>query len=196
MNVQINALNRPSHEPLLLLKQQLASFPIDAKVSMLVDSSHILDAVEAMVKAYDYNIDVDKESEHLYRILVTKSHVYDGMLHEKQLSDAVYVLGKDFLGDGDVGLGKILIKSYLYALVQAQVLPRVVVLLNSGVKLACGDANTIDDLKYLVANGVKVMSCGTCLNFYELESSLEVGIRTDMYHIVEEINTAKKVVSI
>lgn len=196
MNVQINAVNRPSHEPLLLLKQQLVLTPIDAKVSLLVDSSHLLDAVEAMAKTYDYNIDVEQENEHLYRILITKNHAYEGLLHEKQLSDSVVVFAKDFLGDGDLALGKILIKSYLYALCQSDTLPKAVIMLNAGVKLACADANTIDDLQYLVANGVKVMSCGTCLNFYGLESSLNVGIRTDMFHIVQEMNNAGKVVSL
>ena len=44
------------------------------------------------------------------------------------------------------------------------------------------------------AQGVQVLACGTCLNYYGLTEQLAVGSVTNMYAIVEELNAAGKVI--
>lgn len=50
-------------------------------------------------------------------------------------------------------------------------------------------------LEQLQEQGVEILACGTCLNFYELTASLKVGRITDMYEIMRTVNNAAKVVS-
>ena len=45
-----------------------------------------------------------------------------------------------------------------------------------------------------MAAGVKVMTCGTCLDFYGLKEKLRVGVVSNMYDIAEAQLTAAKVV--
>ena len=41
---------------------------------------------------------------------------------------------------------------------------------------------------------MEVLSCGTCLDFFELKEDLQVGGVTNMYTIVEALNGAGKTI--
>ena len=53
---------------------------------------------------------------------------------------------------------------------------------------------SLEDLKNLEAQGVEILTCGTCLNFYGLTDQLAVGGVTNMYAIVEKLAGAGRVV--
>ena len=44
------------------------------------------------------------------------------------------------------------------------------------------------------AQGVQILACGTCLNYYGLTEQLAVGSVTNMYAIAEAMNGADKVI--
>ena len=44
------------------------------------------------------------------------------------------------------------------------------------------------------AQGVEILTCGTCLNYYGLTEKLAVGGVTNMYTIVEKLASAGKVI--
>ena len=44
------------------------------------------------------------------------------------------------------------------------------------------------------AQGVEILTCGTCLNFYGLTDKLAVGGVTNRYTIVEKLASAGKVI--
>jgi hypothetical protein len=46
---------------------------------------------------------------------------------------------------------------------------------NTGVKLAASDSPVLDDLKALEQKGVKLLLCGTCVNFFELGGKTGAG---------------------
>ena len=56
---------------------------------------------------------------------------------------------------------------------------------NGGAKLTCEGSESLEDLKELKSRGVKIFTCGTCLNYYELSDKLAVGEVTNMYDIAE-----------
>ena len=98
------------------------------------------------------------------------------------------------MGNGDDQLGRTLMKGFLYAVSQLEQLPKTILLYNGGVKLAVEGAVSVEDLKSMEAQGVQVLACGTCLNYYGLTEQLAVGSVTNMYAIVEELNAAGKVI--
>ena len=55
-------------------------------------------------------------------------------------------------------------------------------------------SNQIEDLKTLQAQGVEILSCGTCLNYYDLTEKLQVGDVTNMYFILEKMAQADKII--
>ena len=85
-------------------------------------------------------------------------------------------------------------KGFLYALSQLPQLPRTILFYNGGAHLTCRGSESLEDLKHLEAQGVEILTCGTCLNHYGLTEDLEVGGVTNMYTIVEKLAGAGKVV--
>ena len=73
-------------------------------------------------------------------------------------------------------------------------LPQTVLLFNSGAYLSSEGSDSVEDLKSLEAQGVEVVTCGTCLNHYGLTEKLAVGSVTNMYVIAQTMAEADLVV--
>jgi selenium metabolism protein YedF len=108
----------------------------------------------------------------------------------------VILITSDKFGTGDDKLGIALMKSYLFALTEADIKPDKIFFVNSGVKLVCESTEVLDSVKALVDAGVEVASCGTCLDFYSLKDKLLIGEVTNMYAIVESTNKASNTIKI
>ncbi len=106
----------------------------------------------------------------------------------------VYAFGTNVMGSGNDELGATLMKGFIYAVSQLEELPKTMLFYNGGVKLTTEGSASLEDLKSLQAQGVEILSCGTCLNFYGLSEKLAVGEVTNMYTIVEKLNGASHIV--
>ncbi len=102
----------------------------------------------------------------------------------------VVLLASDKIGEGDPELGGILMRSFLYTLGALEPLPETLILLNAGVKLAVEGSPVLEDLRTLEGEGVQILACGTCLDFYELTEKLAVGTVSNMYVIAETLLAA------
>jgi len=108
----------------------------------------------------------------------------------------VVVVGSDKLGEGDGRLGRTLMKGFLYALLEQDELPTAILFYNAGAKLTTEDSESLGDLRTLAERGVEILTCGTCLNHYELTDKLAVGSITNMYTICEKQMTAGRLVKL
>ena len=108
--------------------------------------------------------------------------------------DTVIAIASECMGNGDDQLGATLMKGFIYAVSQQEELPSAMLFYNSGAKLTAEGAVTVEDLKNLEAQGVEILTCGTCLNFYGLTEKLAVGGVTNMYTIVEKLAGAAKII--
>ena len=77
---------------------------------------------------------------------------------------------------------------------QLDTLPKTMLFYNGGATLTTEDSDSLEDLKTMEEQGVEILSCGTCLNFYGLTDKLKVGNVTNMYDIVESMAKADKVI--
>jgi len=55
-------------------------------------------------------------------------------------------------------------------------------------------SEVINDLKELEKIGVEIISCGTCLDYYNLKEKLQVGSVGNMYTIAEKMSKNRAVV--
>ncbi len=108
--------------------------------------------------------------------------------------NTVVAIGSAAMGGGDDELGKTLMKGFIYALSQLEELPGTIIFYNSGAFIPVEGAVSVEDLKSMEAQGVNIMTCGTCLNYYGLTEKLAVGQIANMYSIVEKLNGAAKVI--
>ncbi|HHT50702.1 MAG TPA: sulfurtransferase-like selenium metabolism protein YedF [Eubacteriaceae bacterium] len=102
----------------------------------------------------------------------------------------VILIGNDKMGVGEEELGNILIKGYLYALTEVEPRPNKLIFVNNGVKLNCKGSDSIESIQRLEDLGVEILTCGTCLDYYDLKKDLQVGSISNMYTIVEALNQA------
>ena len=106
----------------------------------------------------------------------------------------VVQISADHMGEGAEKLGKNLMKGFIYALSQQDVLPNKILFYNGGVHLTTKGSDSLEDLKQLVAEGVEIYSCGACLDFYGLKDKLVVGEISNMYAIVEMLEGADLII--
>lgn len=140
----------------------------------------------------------------LYNIEEKEGHFYIKINKNESIDNAQVSIGRgltivitsDKLGNGEDTLGELLMKSYLFALSESDSIPEYLIFLNSGVKLSTGGSESIESLKKLKEKGTYIISCGTCLDFYNLKDNLVVGEVGNMYTIVEKMNTSTNTIKL
>lgn len=96
---------------------------------------------------------------------------------------ATVLIASDRLGTGADELGALLLKGLIYTLAEADVAPKRIIFMNSGVKVSTEGSASLPDLARLYGKGVEILSCGTCLDYYGLKEKLAVGRISNMYEI-------------
>ncbi len=105
----------------------------------------------------------------------------------------VLVLNRAVMGSGSDELGRILIQACINSLKETSPAPAAILFYNAGVTLACEGSPVLGALKELEAAGAKMLVCGTCLDYFELKSKLQVGRVSNMYDIMQTVASAGKV---
>ena len=106
----------------------------------------------------------------------------------------VVVISSEKMGEGDETLGKMLMKSFLYALTQLDKLPDTILFYNGDAHLTCEGSPALEDIRALESAGVEILTCGTCLNHYGLTDKVKAGGVTNMYVIAEKMSQAGKII--
>jgi selenium metabolism protein YedF len=116
---------------------------------------------------------------------------------EKEEEEVVVLIASTFVGE-ERELGEILMKGFIKTFLNAQPRPKKIVLINSGVKLACKGApeEILSALKELSEKGTQVICCGTCLDYFGLLDELEVGVASNAYDVVQALTNSDLVVRI
>lgn len=109
-------------------------------------------------------------------------------------SNQIVVISDYVMGGGDDVLGEKLMKAFIFAVTQQENLPKAMVFYNGGAKLTVEGSESLEDLKSLEAQGVEIVTCGTCLDFYGIKDKLAVGAVTNMYDIVERMMEASAII--
>lgn len=175
-------------------------------LTVLVDNEIAVQNLQKFANHRGYQVSGEKLAENEYAV---KMQITSGEMQPAQEADEkeeisctldtkkkgmVVVLSANVMGTGEEKLGKALMKAFVFALTRQDVLPETILCYNTGAYLTCEGADTLEDLKSLEAEGVNIMTCGTCLDFYEMKEKLAVGSVTNMYEIVETMENAGKLI--
>ena len=188
--IKVNAIGEVCPKPVIMTKKALKEIE-SGVVEVSVDNQTSKENVEKMAKEMGHTFET-KEEGNVFVITITKA----GEKQEKSSEEEniVISIGSDKMGEEEDELGKILIKGFIYALTEAETLPKTVLLYNKGVLLVSTFEDTVKDLKVLEERGVEILSCGTCANFYHVQDQIKVGTLTNMYTILERQMKAAKVI--
>jgi len=189
---EIDARGLICPQPVILAKKALEEIS-DGEVVAIVDNITAKENVLRLAANLNYEYEVtDRDGCHYIKI---RKAVREEKSKSKE-DTTVIAITSDKLGQGAEELGKVLMKSYTYALTETNPRPEALIFLNSGVKLTAEGSEVIENIKKLEALGVEIISCGTCLDYYKLKEKLQVGIAGNMYSIIEKMNSANKVINI
>ncbi|WP_408955412.1 sulfurtransferase-like selenium metabolism protein YedF [Natroniella sp. ANB-PHB2] len=184
---KIDARGMDCPQPVIETKNALQDYE---ELTVLIDNQVAADNVTKLAKKLGCKVNrVEDGSD--YKLILRKDSVKQKVTTE---SEKVYFIKSDQLGTGAEELGKLLIKGFINTLLELKPLPSKVIFINSGVKLATLNQEVKRNLVRLEAEGVDILACGTCLDYYELKEDLEVGSISNMYEIVDILNQAEVVV--
>ena len=188
--VKVDAIGQVCPVPIIMTKNALKDIE-EGQVEVSVDNRISLENLQKMSKemGYDYTVE---ESGDIFKIVINKMR--ESVELRESEENTVVVIDSLHMGKGDVELGRILMKGFIYTLYEIEELPKTILFYNEGVKLAIEGAESLQDLKSLEERGVEILSCGTCLNFYGITEKLRVGSVTNMYTILERQMKATRVI--
>lgn len=189
MKKEIDARGMACPKPVILTKKELDNLK-EGSITTIVDNEVAKENVSKLASSMGLNFTVDKIKEDEFYIQINKgdSLEADKAPVEKISKDSTTIaISSDKMGKGDEALGKILMKSFIYTVKETSPYPASMVFYNSGVFLTCEGSEVLDDLKALADEGVEIISCGTCLDFYNIKEKLGVGTISNMYTIYEEM---------
>ena len=115
---------------------------------------------------------------------------------QSDLKKIMVMCATDRMGFGDDELGLKLMINFLRTLKEMGNELWRLIFVNNGVKLTIQGSEVLDDLRKYEKNGLKIMVCGTCLNYFNLLEKKQVGETTNMLDIVTAMQLAGKVINI
>lgn len=191
--------------PLPVIQTKKALEDIDEGiVTTIVDNEIAKENVSKLAKSMGLKVDIKQNSQGNYYIYILKeeqtetadseaSNLQCGTDNKK---DFIILITKDKLGEGSDELGAVLMSGYLYALTEASSYPSSIIFLNGGVKLTEEDSRVLEAIRILESGGIEILSCGTCLDYFELEDKLAVGSASNMFTIAEKLNDAGNTITL
>lgn len=200
-NVLVNAMGEPCPIPVVKATQALGQMTEAGTLEVLVDNEIAVQNLTKLGASKGCAVQAEKkgEGEYVVRMLVsTLPGQEDSAQAPSCVPDArgnlVVAVGSSAMGQGNDELGETLMKGFLFAVGQLPQLPKAILFYNGGAKLTVEGSSSLEDLKNLEAQGVEILTCGTCLNYYGLSDKLAVGSVTNMYSIVEKLSAASQVI--
>ena len=111
-------------------------------------------------------------------------------------SDTVLQITRKGMGEADSELQMKLMQTYFKLIIEAEILPAVICFYTEGVHLVIDGSPVLDLLKILESKGVRLIACITCLDYYDINETVAVGIKGGMTDIIEAQRRASKVITL
>ncbi|MCI8503087.1 MAG: sulfurtransferase-like selenium metabolism protein YedF [Dorea sp.] len=197
--ITVNAMGDNCPIPVIKTKKAMQALTGPETIEVLVDNEIAVQNVTKMATASGGQVSSQKITDGEFKITVQMEGALSAEEEEAGcMPDArdntVVVVSSDRMGEGNDELGKVLIKGFIFAVTQLDTLPKTMLFYNGGATLTAEGSDSLEDLKSLEAQGVEIMTCGTCLDYYGLKEKLQVGTVTNMYSIVETMAKAGRIV--
>lgn len=213
--ITVNAMGDICPVPVVKTKKALGELSGPGRIEVLVDNETAVKNVTKMARSTGARAEQEQLGERKYRVLITvgensgqqkenaggqsaREAAEENMRKAGKVCPAcvgtVVSVGSDRMGEGSEELGHILMKSFIFALTQLEELPDKMIFYNGGARLTTEGSRCLEDLKSLAEQGVEIMTCGTCLDYYGLKEKLAVGGVTNMYSIVETLQNSVNVI--
>lgn len=201
-NILVNAVGEQCPIPVVKATRALRAMTEPGTLEVRVDNEIAVQNLTRMAAGNHLPVQAEKVGEREFAVRMEVTHPKGEAPMEEPTpacipdarGDLLVAVETETMGRGSEELGRTLMKGFLFAVGQLPQLPKTILFYNGGAHLTVEGSPVLEDLKKLEAQGVEILTCGTCLNFYGLTDRLAVGGVTNMYDIVEHLATAGKVI--
>ena len=187
--------------PVVNAKKAAEAMSLGDVLTVLVDNEIAVQNLSRFAEHKGFGVSAQKRGEKEYAVIMSISgetveskEEEVACVMDSRRKGMLVVLSGNVMGTGDAKLGTSLMKAFVFALTKQDQLPDTILCYNTGAYLTCEGADTLEDLKLLESEGVTILTCGTCLDFYGLKEKLAVGGVTNMYDIVERMESAAQII--
>ena len=196
--MQIDCRNLACPEPVIRTKNALEGLKNGEKLEILVNSIAPKENISRFLKNQNVEFSVEQNGAET-KITAVKGESkleltnFDEFVCEitPKTKKTVVYLNEEYAGSGDVGVS--LLAKFLGALLQVEK-PEYVICVNNAVKMTTNRAHpSFKPLKDLEAAGVKILSCGSCLEAYKLVGDLSVGEISNAYEIMQILTSHEQI---
>ncbi len=191
---EIDCRGLPCPQPVINTKNALDDLSEGETLVVLVDNEAAVKNVTRFAEAQGHEVRVEEKEGH-FALYVTKkgpgqevSLVSCAPAHE---SPVVMVFSSRGMGRGDEALSRLLLRALVKTLRETKTRPKTIICYNEGVFLVLEDSEILEDLRALEKEGVEILVCGTCLDYYRVKDKLAVGQISNMYDILETMLSAR-----
>ena len=197
--ITVNAMGDNCPIPVIKTKKAIAALTGPETIEVLVDNEIAVQNVTKMASGSGGKVTSEKRGDAEFKVTIEMEGApaadeAEAVCVPDARDNTVVVVSSDRMESGNDELGKVLIKGFIFAVTQLDTLPKTMLFYNGGATLTTEDSDSLEDLKSLEAQGVEIMTCGTCLDYYGLKDKLAVGTVTNMYSIVETMAKAGRIV--
>jgi selenium metabolism protein YedF len=184
--VDARGLNCP--QPVILTKRVMDENSGEAIVT-LVDNPTALENVCKLATSQGYDFTVEAQGAESQIHMTQKSAPAEPTVQKREVA---VLMKSDVFGQGNDELGAVLTKGFFYTLTEMCSEIQTIIFMNGGVHLTTAGSPVVEHLQYLEQEGVQILSCGTCLDFFGKKEQLKVGQVTNMYTATEILCNAAK----
>lgn len=198
--ITVNAMGDNCPIPVIKTKKAMQQLTGADTIEVLVDNEIAVQNVTKMASSAGGQVTSEKLGDAQFKVVIQMEGAPEAAAQEGETcmpdarENSIVVISSDRMGSGNDELGKVLIKGFIFAVTQLDTLPKKMLFYNGGATLTAEGSDSLEDLKSLEAQGVEIMTCGTCLDYYGLKEKLAVGSVTNMYSIVEAMAQAGKII--
>jgi selenium metabolism protein yedF len=185
-------------EPVIRTKNALQSLKVGESLEILVNAIAPRENITRFLNSQKIEFSSELDGNETKFVVVKNSQNisevdFDEFICEiTPKSKKVIYLNEQKAGSGEVGVS--LLSKFLGAFLQVENKPEYIICVNEAVRMTANRSHvSFPILKQLESAGVKILSCGSCLEAYKLVADLAVGEITNAYEIVQILSTHEQI---
>ncbi len=193
----VDAKGKTCPVPLVMTKKVFDPLAEGDQMQVLVDNDTSAKNVETFVQESGGQVKLEKEGS-VTTLTITKGVQAESGQAESYCSTTaphvIYVSTNRVGVDGEEDFGKALMQTFLQTIKDVTPRPSHLLFMHRGVQLLKKGTKTAEAVAELEQQGISVIVCGTCLDYYNLMDERACGKVSNMYDILSILSQAGKVI--